>query len=279
MAFHFDRTGNDPKRREYLLRAGRSAQQNYAGAVAVDYYRRALPLLEESERVETLLRLGQVLEIMGKWTETETAYNQALDLSVQLGDRLGQARCEIALGELNRKQGAYDDAVEWLERARGEFESVGDAAGIGQVLHIEGSIAAEQGDYLRARDLYERSLAVRRRLDDRPQIANLLNNLGIVARSLGDFDEALATYEESLAIRRALNDRRAIAVSLNNLGNLARYRENYEEARARLEEAVILQREVGDRHYLANALTIWATWPRSGRSPGGAGALCGEPYH
>ncbi len=147
LAFHFDRTGNDPKRREYLLRAGRSAQQNYAGAVAVDYYRRALPLLQDSERVETLLRLGQVLEIMGKWTETETAYNQALDLSVQLGDRLGQARCEIALGELNRKQGAYDAAVEWLERARGEFESVGDAAGIGQVLHIEGSIAAQQGDY------------------------------------------------------------------------------------------------------------------------------------
>lgn len=254
LAFHFDRTGNEPKRREYLLRAGKAAQQNYAGAVAIGYYRRALPLLEEAEQIETLLRLGQVLEIMGKWTEAAEVYNQALDLSAQLGDGLRQARCEIAIGELHRKQGAYDDAVDWLERARGEFEALGDTAGIGQALHIEGSIAAQQGEYVRAHELYEHSLDLRRRLDDRPQIANLLNNLGIVARSLGDFGQAQRLYEESLAIRRTLNDRRAIAVSLNNLGNLARHREQYEEARARLEEAVLLQREVGDRHYLANAL-------------------------
>jgi tetratricopeptide (TPR) repeat protein len=237
-----------------LQRAGESARQDYANAAAIDYFRRVLPLLDESERGEALLRLGQVLELIGKWVEAGEVYREALDLSTRLGVSLGRARSQAAIGELHRKQGGYDEAITWLERARVEFELLDDAAGVGQVLHIEGSVVAQQGDYPRARDLYARSLESRRRLDDRPQIANLLNNLGIVARAVGDLDQAQQLYEKSLAIRRDLGDRRAIAVSLNNLGNLARLRQQYDEARVRLEEAVSLQREVGDRHYLANAL-------------------------
>jgi tetratricopeptide (TPR) repeat protein len=254
LAFHFDRTENYPKRREYLQRAAESAQHNYANAAAIDYYQRVLPLLTDPERVDSLLRLGQVLELTGKWTEAADEYQRALRLASRLEDGRGQARCEAALGELQRKQGAYEDAVNWLELARIGFEALDDTAGVGQVLHVEGSVAAQQGDYVRARALYGRSLSVRRLLGDRPQIANSLNNLGIVARSVGEVETARQLYEESLAIRRDLNDRRAIAVSLNNLGNLARHQGQLDEARARLEEAIALQREVGDRHYLANAL-------------------------
>ncbi len=254
LAFHFDRTENTRKRREYLLRAGQAAQSGYANAAAIDYFGRALPLLPESEQTATLLRLGQVLELTGKWAEAADVYRRGLDLAEKVGDVLGQARCQTAIGELHRKQGMYEDAVIWLERARTGFEALGDEAGVGQVVHIEGSVAAQQGEFARARELYGESLALRRKLDDRPQIANLLNNLGIVARSSGDATLARSLYEESLALRRELNDRRAIAVSLNNLGNLALQTQDYEAARARLEEAVALQREVGDKHYLANAL-------------------------
>lgn len=263
LAFHFDRSENVLKRIEYLVRAGRAAQSTYANAAAIDYYRRALPLLEEQDRPETMLRLGQVLELTGEWTEATDTYRSGLDLAVGLGDELAVARYQTALGELQRKQGMYEEATDWLEKARARFEGIGDAPGVGQVLHIEGSVAAQQGDFQQARRLYEQSLSVRRRLDDQPQIANLLSNLGIVARSLGEPGRARALYEESLSIRRDLNDRRAIAVSLNNLGNLALQRQDFDAARGYLEEAVSLQREVGDKHYLANALNNLGNVARS----------------
>lgn len=254
LAYHYGRSDNVGKKREYFLRAGEAAQSRYSNAIAIDYYQRVLPLLPIEQHNAVRLKLGQVLELVGKWSEALDAYQQALDQAEPLGDRRAVARSYTMMGELFRKRGQYDDAASRLEKAREIFEELGDAAGVGQALHYAGSLAAQRGDYRTARTLYELSLNMRRALDDKPHIASLLSNLGIVARYLGGYAQARALHEESLAIRRELGDRRAIAVSLNNLGNVALDQNDYAEARARLEEAVTLQREVGDRSYIANSL-------------------------
>jgi predicted ATPase/class 3 adenylate cyclase len=253
LAFHYDRGEDAQKREEYLLKAGEAAQRNYANAAAIDYYQRALPLLTEAGRIPVLLKLGKVLELVGKWDEAGERYLEALQLADRLEDRHARAWSVTAHGDLLRKLGRYDEAETWLAQALYTFEDLSDEAGIGQALHYAGTLAAQQGDYEQARLLYEQSLAIRRKLGDRPQIASLLSNLGIIARLRGDAREARALHEEGLAIRRQLGDKWAIAVSLNNLGNVALDEENLDEAQARLEEALALQREVGDRWSVANA--------------------------
>ena len=254
LAYHYGRSENEAKKREYFLRAGEAAQAHYSNAAAIDYYERVLPLVPGDQQISVRLRLGQVLELVGRWTDAVEAYQRALDQAEQLGDRQAQARCHTAAGELFRKRSHYDEASHRLERAREIFEELNDAAGVGQVLHYAGSLSAHRGDLAAARTLYELSLSIRRELGDQPQIASLLSNLAIVARSQGNYSLARTLTEESLEIRRTLGDRRGIAVSLNNLGNVALDQEDYTGARAHLEEAVALQREVGDRSYIANAL-------------------------
>jgi tetratricopeptide (TPR) repeat protein len=254
LAFHFERSQNDEKKRKYLIQAGQAAQRNYANAAAIDYYRRALPLLSEAGRGAILLRLGQVLELVGQWSEAGEIYRQALELASHLGDHPAHARCQIAIGELLRKQSRYEEADGWLRQAQTAFEALGDRTGAGQALHGAGTLAAQQGDYDTARARYEQSLEIRRALDDRPSIASLLSNLGILARFRGDLVQARALHEEGLAIRRELGDRWAIANSLNNLGNVALDQGHYSGARSRLEEAVSLLREAGDRWAIANSL-------------------------
>jgi predicted ATPase/class 3 adenylate cyclase len=254
LAFHYDRSTNEAKKRVYLLKAGEAAQAGYANAAAIDYYRRVLPLLPVEAQGPVRLKLGQVLELVGNWNGALEAYRQALELAEQRADRRAQAQCQTAIGELYRKRGQYDDAGLWLERAQAGCEAIGDEAGVGQALHYAGSVAAQRGDYPTAKALYQQSLTIRRALDDKPHIASLLSNLGIVARSQGNYPAARSLHEEGLAIRRQLGDRRAIAVSLNNLGNVALDQQDYVEARACLEEALTLQREVGDKQYIAHSL-------------------------
>ncbi len=254
LAHHYERSENEAKKREYLLKAGAAAQANYANEAAMDYYRRALPLLSPQEQAGVTRKLGQVLELVGRWEEAFARYHEALGTAVTLNDQHLQALCQTNIGELRRKQGQFEEALTWLERAQAGFEALGDPAGVGQTLHYAGSLAAQQGDFAAARKRYERSLVIRRQLDDKPQIASLLSNLGIVARYQGNTTAARFLHEESLEIRRELGDRRAIAVSLNNLGNVALDQDNFDEARAWLEEAVALQREVGDKSYIANSL-------------------------
>ena len=55
----------------YLLRAGEAAQAAYANEAAIDYFERLGPLLEGAERVQALLRLGDVLALVGSWDRAE----------------------------------------------------------------------------------------------------------------------------------------------------------------------------------------------------------------
>ncbi len=254
LAYHYDRSENTAKRREYLLKAGAAAQADYANEAAIDYYQRVLPLILEAERVPVILKLGQVLEIVGKWNEADEQYRQALALAEQRADAQGRAQCQMAIAELLRKRGSYAEAGQWLGKAQQVCEAGGDEAGVGQVLHTAGTLAAQQGNYDQARALYEQSLAIRQKLGDRARTASLLSNLGIVARFQGDYRRARDLYDESLSIRRELGDKLMIAVSLNNLGNLYLDLGEFMHARALLEEAVTIRREVGERMATANSL-------------------------
>ncbi|MFQ5613726.1 MAG: tetratricopeptide repeat protein [Anaerolineae bacterium] len=254
LAFHYERSENEAKKREYLLKAGQAAQADYANEAAIDYFQRVLPLLPSTEKVAVMLKLGEVLVVVGRWDEAGTLYEESLALAEQLDDRPAQASCQTAMGELLWKKGLYAEALAWLERAQTGFEALDDPAGVALVLHRKGTLAAQQGDYEAARARWNESLAIRQRLDDQPGVASLLSNLGIIAQYQGDNETARQLYEQGLAIRDRLGDKWAIAVSLDNLGYLDLGQGNYEAARRRLEEAVSLQREVGDRYYLANAL-------------------------
>jgi class 3 adenylate cyclase/tetratricopeptide (TPR) repeat protein len=276
LAFHYERTEDIGKKRHYLLRAGEAAQIAFANTAAFGYYQRALPLLPEDERIGVMQKTGEVLELIGRWSDAAATYADAMALAERLGNLLDAARSQAATGELLRKRGTYAEAATWLARARAGFEQSGDRAGIARVLQYGGTLAAQQGDYETARSRFSESLALWRALDERPRIADLLNNLAVVAQYQSDYATATALQEEALAIRRALDDRLAIATSLNNLGYFALDLGQQESARVRLEEAVALNREIGHRWGLANALNNLANVARAQRDFAVARALYEE---
>jgi adenylate cyclase len=255
LAYHYEHTDNEDKKREYLLKAGEAAQADYANEAAISYYQRVLPMLPPEEQVPVMLRLGEVLQLVGRWDEASDIYQQGLALAQRLDDPQALARCQAARGALLRKRGLYADASEWLDRAWVGFEALGDEAGVAGVLKEQGTMAAQQGELQGARDLWGQSLAIREKLDDKPKIADLLNNLGLVAQWEGDYDLAKALHEGALTLREELGDKWAIAQSLNNLGYLAIEQGDYDSAQGQLEVAVRFHREVGDRSYLADAIT------------------------
>lgn len=255
LAYHYGASQNEAKKREYLLKAARRAQQVYANAAAIDYYRRVIPLLSESEQAEVLLDLGRVLELVGRWQEAKATYEQALEVARNQNDLTTQAWCETEIGELLAKQGQYAEAATLLERARTGFETVQTPSGVAETLQHKGTLLARQGDYNGSVQAYQESLAIRHGLGDQYNIANLLNNMAIVARFRKDFTTARSLNEEALAIRRQINNRWAIGMSLNNLGNLALGQGDLGEARTRMEQAVEIWREIGDRWAAANTLT------------------------
>ncbi|MFN8499076.1 MAG: tetratricopeptide repeat protein [Anaerolineae bacterium] len=254
LAFHYAHSSNDDKKREYLLRAGDAAHAAYANDAALDYYRRLLPLVNGADCVEVILKLGQVLELVGRWDEVDALYRRGLAEAEALGDRRAEARCQSAIGWLLRKRNQNAEAAQWLAEAQVVFEQLGDQAGLGQTLHFAGAVATQQGDRDRARELWQQSLQIRRDIGEKAVVATLLNNLGIVAHLEGNYDEALEFYDESLALATELGDRLSMARALNNRGMIYRDTSDFTAARTQLEASLALRREVGDRWGVANGL-------------------------
>jgi predicted ATPase/class 3 adenylate cyclase len=246
LAHHYWHSAEEPKKRKYLRLAAEQAQASYANAAAIEYYERLASLLADAERVEVLLELGKVLELVGEWDHARGTEASALELAEAIGDEGAQAWCEAAIAEVARKQNRYDEAAERLARAAAGFAAVGDEEGLGRVLHLEGTLAAQRGKLDEARSRYEQSLEVRRRLGDVKMMASVLSNLGIVAEYEADFPLSRSLHEQALALRTELGDRWAIANSMTNLGMIATLEGRNEEARTHFEDAMRLNSEVGD---------------------------------
>jgi tetratricopeptide (TPR) repeat protein len=251
LAYHFERSDNQTKKREYLLKAAEAAQADYANAAAITYYQRVLHLLAEEQRVGGLLKLGQVFELVGEWENAEEIDREAERLANQIGDASGYAQAQRALGWLLRKRGEYSAAEERLVRAHEGYQRLHDSAGISNILADIGEIYRLQGKYAEARAYYDESLKLaesiaEHRLRQKAR-AHALKGAGTVATWQGDYATARKFNEESLAIRRELGDTPGVATLLNNLGIIARFQRDLTGARQMNEESLALFREMGDR--------------------------------
>ncbi|MEO5702179.1 MAG: tetratricopeptide repeat protein [Casimicrobiaceae bacterium] len=251
LAHHYWRTDNLLKKREYLHRAGLAAQAAYANAAAIDYFQRLAPLLDDAARIDVLLKLGNVLELIGDWPRAEQIDKEALVLADQLGDEDAQAQCQMALAETGRKQSRFDEAVARLELAARVFTEVSDPAGLGKVAHMRGTIAAQRGEYDQAMEHYGVSLRIRESLGDKASMGSILSNLGVIAEYRGEYQRARSFHERAMALRTEIGDRRAIAVSMTNLGMIAHLEKHFQEAQQWFDRSMLLNREVGDAWMVA----------------------------
>ena len=258
LAYHYDLSRNEDKKREYLRKAGGAAQAAYANSPAIDYYQRLLPLLPEEERVEILLDLGAVFELVGEWGKAGEQYERALTISERVADRSLQARSLSALGILRRKEGDYAGAESRLKLAHAHYEFLADLVGTGGVLAEMGEAYRLWGDYSQAAEAFRRSLEMLNSvLDRRTRLlarTNVLKSAGSLANQQGDHERARQMYQESLAILRELDDKPRVAYLLNNLGNVAIFQEDYEAARPLFEESLAIMREIGYRSAVGQIL-------------------------
>ena len=261
LAFHYERTENLLKKREYLARAGEAAQAAYANSAAISYYQRALPLLPEEQQVAIMLKMGAVLELVGNWQAANDTYLQSESLSLRLKDGAGCAQAQRMLGSLLRKRGEYNQAETWLERACESYRQLDDVAGLSHALAEMGDVYRLQGKYPEARSYYDQSLELTGQITE-PQgrqaaRAKALKGAGTVATWQGDYAAALSLNQESLSIHRELGDVPGVATLLNNMGIIARFQRNLSSTAQKasqensqasfFRESLTLFRKIGDR--------------------------------
>jgi class 3 adenylate cyclase/tetratricopeptide (TPR) repeat protein len=255
LAYHYKYTDDQPKKREYLRRAGETAQAAYANEAARTYFEDLLPLVDHSvEYVNLLINLGGILELVGDWDAGLARYNEALALAEKQDNPALIARTHYTIGSLYRRRGAYEQALEHFNISRSLAIAHNDEATHSRVLYDMAVIMWQQGSYEQAEATLADALLLAERQNDRHQICLTLVMLGNLAANQSYYEKSIDYYRRSLRLRQELGDTRGHAHCLYNIGNVAFEQGKIAEAEACYIESLDLRRKVGDVRGLAESL-------------------------
>lgn len=293
LAFHYEQAEVKSKTLEYLRKAADFARRNYQNQQALDFYDRLLKNIEnETELVRTLIKKGEVLQLIGRWYDSEIAFHEALFKAAATGDIGLKGRTNSALGTLLMLKGNYEEARPYLEKAALYFEQIIDFQGIARAYGNLGNLYFRQGDYDLAKDYFSKSIHISReqglrspaqivsnlgltymnqgdytegvktqreeleiaeKSNDLAGAATLWVNLGIVYFEKGDENAALHCFEKGLELCQLLGNKQFTSIALGCIGNVWRVKGNFEKATEFLTEDLKMCNELGDRQGIAIA--------------------------
>jgi predicted ATPase len=251
LAHHWNAAGVSEKAVKYLTKAAEAAKAAYANAAALDFYQRLLSLVPEREQSDVLLKIGNLLELMGQAEQAGEHYRHALSLAETHNDHMTAARVRSALGRFWLNQNRYTEAQTLLNHARVALDAMGEQTEANRLVVDLGYVAVRMGDYATAQKLFNENLAMSTEFNDRATQALALNGLGNVAQLQGDLATARKHYADSLTLRRELGDQARVASSLNNLGLIEYEQRDYTAARVSYAESRRLHQQVGNKKGLA----------------------------
>jgi class 3 adenylate cyclase/tetratricopeptide (TPR) repeat protein len=272
LAHHYAQAEDHPRACAYALRAARANRRQHALAEAVAAYQQAWALaerhrgcLDPDETLHVLEELADVEVLAGFYDEAQRHYSELLAAAEGEGEAASLRTVVLArkLGGLYEQQSMFDEALEWLHRARLLFEDIARTErGLEACLELSricstvGWVHFRRGELEQARQWLDEALGALDELGKNgdavlEQRASIYNRLGGVAWMLGNLRAARVYVERSLADFSALGDLMGKADAQNNLGILAEQLGDWQGAIASYQAALEANSQSGRRRAAA----------------------------
>jgi class 3 adenylate cyclase/predicted ATPase len=253
LVYHYGRSNNIPKQREYLHKAAVAAYARSDFLTAVTYNTRLLELTSPESAVYAGLarQLGEAQLRLGNFAEAW----QALELACMSAQSGAEQSAALALqGEVRSRAGDYADATRILAQALALARASGDAATLAGTLSALGEVSYRMGKLADARQALEECLALARARSEVTRTLFALWGLALVYRADQQLDEAERLLKDVLALAQAVGNRERAMAALNSLGSVLDDRRDYAAARDAYLQALASAREIGAQLFIALCL-------------------------
>lgn len=233
---------------DQLLTLGRLCiWRGVAGTVAgPEYLHRAQKLLADSRPDLKFVYhfMAQLPQIDNE--ERQRLLEESLHISEEIADEWGILLTCNSLGDLYaRRQGNYEAARHYYQRALALGEKLGNQAEMGYTLTSLGDMAWIEGDYAAGVEPYRRAIDIFKAFNSPFQIGLASFNLGDIYIDLRDYDSAEPCFQEALTAIEALGVPGIQHQAYARLGDIARARGDLDTARRHYERAVDITRQLG----------------------------------
>jgi predicted ATPase len=212
LAYHNDASDRRDRALPYLIQAGENAAGVYAFEVAIDYFERALSLLDDLGLLDPARR-WRLLESLGWWHailadtpkavahfEQALALGQGSDWQPASRDLIrlhnGAAVALITAGDMDAAEGHLQTALTKVDEREGAPEYA-------RLMYSLAQLHWHRNDYQRAMEAAQRSLAIAERLDQPDAVARAFEMLALACHSLGEWQAGIAYEQQRSALAGA----------------------------------------------------------------------------
>src|SRR5256714_134762 len=182
----------------------------------------ALAVAQQIEKPAELVRgvnaFAPFLILRGLYELADQQLQQALHAAKALKDRYGMTSSLLHLGEVDRNQGNYVQAVTFYHEGLRLAREIQDAERISALLTNLGWVSSKRGEFGLAEDYLQEGVILARKIEHKERISDLLEMLGSVAGSRGDYAQSETFLQDGLKLARQVGDRERICSLLINLG-------------------------------------------------------------
>ncbi|MEO5574683.1 MAG: tetratricopeptide repeat protein [Gaiellaceae bacterium] len=197
-----------------------------------------------------LRKVGVLHERRGRYADALVWYRRALDALDALDgaeestERVrSRADVELAYAGVQYRQGHFDEACTWAERAAGSAEAGADQRRLAHAYYLSHIAAVNSGR--RDPEHRDQALAILEEVGDLARLTNLQNNVGIEAYFDGRWTDALDWYRRSGESAARVGDVVNVARAQNNEAEILSDRGLLDEARGLFEQALRVWRAAG----------------------------------
>ncbi len=170
------------------------------------------------------------------------------------GTKRSIALSQNNLGLVYQDSGRFAEAKQAFESALLLRQEIGDRPGIAQTLNNLGTIHQDDGTDERAIELFDEALEVARSVGDRMRQAVILTNLGESYYRMDQAEKAIATLERAEAISATLGDRILEGEILRGLAKARLASHDHNAARADIQRSIRLFEQARGKPFLGMAL-------------------------
>ncbi len=219
--------------------------------VAAEALHKALLLLDDKQdasalslRANLLCQLGKVQIEQGQWPAAESSLLECLQLSEKTGQQILSGKALADLGLNAFKQGFFDKADEYLNKAIGISSTNNDLSTLAFSHLWLGAIFAINKDFHAAETQLLKATSIANRAKDFSTEGRARNILGENARLNGRYSEAISHYEEALNIFKSIDQKFGMTMVIHNLGHVSTMMGNTEAALQHYDESLRMAIEI-----------------------------------
>jgi class 3 adenylate cyclase/tetratricopeptide (TPR) repeat protein len=208
----------------------------------------------QSLQVRALNLLAELHWLRGDYSSSQSCAYKAHKISLLCNDEVGLAWSYNNHGDISRRQGGFEEALECYRSSLNCYKRINDDEGIANTYNNMGICYWSMGSLTHAAEHLKRALRSREEAGDKLGEAKTRNNLALIYQDRGELLESLKMLTSALEIFKKLGDKRNSGYCLGNLGTIYKSRAEFSQAVKAFQDSIQIFSEIGDQHALTYSI-------------------------